>query len=462
MLNSNLRLFAGAAATALAFSSAAMAQGVQSGALNGAYSADNWSLTKEGPGAVKDPQPTVAADVKAAADAALAQKQLISTQLLNAISTATTDAITAYEASVAAQKLAATQAATAVKTLAAAEAAKAEADALLVKLTAAKATATTKVTETSTALTAAIAAKTALVNPTAAQLTAADAAIAKAQVAADLATAAAAPITAAYNAAVADAAAAVTNRSNALAAKGVADAAVLTTNADVAAKSTLLTTALAADEDFAATLAAVNGAAGTNFAATYEGIQAIEAYGADPLPVRYASNGYARATAALTAAAASKNQYISMASGALTGSAAALEAGANFETEVLGALVDHEGRIAGNSAAIAKEAVDRAAEDKRIVGLIDAETSARIAGDLELRDRIASSTATAIAMGGAVILPDTNFTISGNVGIYEGAQAIAINASARVSEKAYVTGAFGGGLNKRGTVGGRVGVVFGF
>jgi autotransporter adhesin len=61
-----------------------------------------------------------------------------------------------------------------------------------------------------------------------------------------------------------------------------------------------------------------------------------------------------------------------------------------------------------------------------------------------------------------VILPDVNFTLSGNVGFYEGAQAIAINASARVAPNTYVTGAFGGGLNKRGAVGGRVGVVFGF
>lgn len=462
MLDSKLRLCAGAAVLAVAFSSPGMAQ-VQPGALNGVYSANNWTLTEEGPGAVKVPQPTVSADVAAANAAALAQKQIVSEALLAAVAPTTAQAVTNYEASVAAQKAAATAAANAAKALAAADAAKTEADALLAKLTAAKAAATAKVTSADAALTAAQTAKAALpVTATPAQIAAADAAILQAQVALDLAEGAATPISVAYNTAVSDAAAAVNARAAAQAAKGTADAAVVTTNADVAAKTTIMTTALAGDEDLAAALVAVNGAAGTNFAATYEGLKAIEAYGAAPSPVTYASNGYARATAALTAAAASKNKYISLASGALTGSEAALEAGANFETEVLGALVDHEDRITSNSAAIAKEIVDRTAEDKRIVGLIESEQAARIAGDLELRDRIASSTATAIALGGAVILPDTNFTVSGNVGIYDGAQAIAINASARVAEKTYVTGAFGGGLNKRGTVGGRVGVVFGF
>jgi hypothetical protein len=65
-------------------------------------------------------------------------------------------------------------------------------------------------------------------------------------------------------------------------------------------------------------------------------------------------------------------------------------------------------------------------------------------------------------MGGSTILPDTNFTLSGNVGMYEGASAVALNAAGRVSEKVYVTAAVGGGLNKGGKLGGRVGVVFGF
>ena len=122
-------------------------------------------------------------------------------------------------------------------------------------------------------------------------------------------------------------------------------------------------------------------------------------------------------------------------------------------------------RIAGDNALggrIDAEASARIAADNALGGRIDAEVSARIAADDLLRDQIASSTATAIALGGNTILPDTNFTLSGNVGFYEGAQAIALNAAAKVSPNTYVTGAFGGGLNKDGKLGGRIGVVFGF
>jgi hypothetical protein len=224
----------------------------------------------------------------------------------------------------------------------------------------------------------------------------------------------------------------------------------------------------------------------------------------------------------LTAAAASNQQNIALASGALTGDEAA--ANSNFETEVLGALTNHETRITENTAdiavletglvaeaaarvagdaatltsantfttaAVAAEATIRAAADTALTTRIAAEETARAAADTALgaritaensarvaadnalgaritdldstlRDKIASSTATAIAMGGSTILPDTNFTLSGNVGMYEGASAVALNAAGRVSEKVYVTAAVGGGLNKGGKLGGRVGVVFGF
>jgi hypothetical protein len=190
--------------------------------------------------------------------------------------------------------------------------------------------------------------------------------------------------------------------------------------------------------------------------------------------------GYARTKSLLTAAASSAQQNISLASAALTGDAAATSIGAHFETEVLGALVNHEGRItqntadiAANTAAISAEttariAADTAETNARIAGDaalrtdLTAETNARVAANRELRDRIASSTATAIALGGTAILPDTNFTLAGNVGFYQGAQAVALNAAARVGPHTYVTAAGGGGLNKHGEFGGRVGFVFGF
>ncbi|MFM7028397.1 MAG: YadA-like family protein [Chakrabartia sp.] len=91
-----------------------------------------------------------------------------------------------------------------------------------------------------------------------------------------------------------------------------------------------------------------------------------------------------------------------------------------------------------------------------------AETNDRIAADNLLRNQIASSTATAIALGGSVILPDTKFSLSGNVGFYKGAQAVAMTAAARLAPNVYLTGAVGGGLNKNGSAGGRVGFAIGW
>ena len=168
-----------------------------------------------------------------------------------------------------------------------------------------------------------------------------------------------------------------------------------------------------------------------------------------------AANGdvaaFARVDAIFTAAADSGNQAIADAAGALTGTAT----DTNYEVEVVAALTDHEGRITDNAAAISAEEAAR-------IAAVSAEETARIAADNVLRDRISSSTATAIALGGTAILPNVNFTLSGNVGFYEGAQAIAVTGAGRVAPNTYLTGVVGGGLNKRGSVGGRVGVIFGF
>jgi len=160
-------------------------------------------------------------------------------------------------------------------------------------------------------------------------------------------------------------------------------------------------------------------------------------------------------------------------------------------------LVDHEDRITSNTNAIQVNTDAIAAQDVRITANTDAiaaqdvritantdaiteldnrfsdqmasEQSARIAADDllnarvdDIEDRISSSTATAIALGGMGFLPDTRFNLAGNVGFYEGAQAIAVNAGVRVTDRVAVTGGVGGGLNKGGKVGGRVGFIVGF
>jgi hypothetical protein len=231
--------------------------------------------------------------------------------------------------------------------------------------------------------------------------------------------------------------------------------------------------------------------------------------------------GFTATRAILATAAASGNTNIAGAAAVLT---TATDTGLNYDTEVLGALISHDSRIttletsitttasattvavaaeaalriAGDAStltsansfttsAVASEATLRSAADTALGARVTGEETARIAADTALgarvtaeetarkaadsalntridgmNDKISSATATAIALGGSTILPDTSFTLSGNLGMYDGATALAVNAAGRVSEKVYITAAVGGGLNKGGKLGGRVGVVFGF
>lgn len=137
------------------------------------------------------------------------------------------------------------------------------------------------------------------------------------------------------------------------------------------------------------------------------------------------------------------------------------EAGARIAADgALSLRIDREAN--DRIAADASEAASRLAADTALGARIDNETRERMLADHAIRNEIASSTATAIALGGAVVLPDVNFTLAGNVATYKGAQAIAVNGAARVAQNTYITSAVGGGLNKRGAVGARVGVVLGF
>ena len=477
---------AGMAVSLFAMTGAAHAQS----ALNGAYKKGTWALSKEDKGVAK-PAPTLTADQAAALAAEAAKKQAVTNALIGARSTATVTAQTNYANAIAAEKTATTAAATAAKTLTTAEATKATADALVTKLATDKAAADAAVTSATAARTVALAAQAALPNTaTAAEIAAAQAAVDRATASVAIATAAQTPVAAALTQAQTDATTALNAYTAAINGKATADGALLNATATKTTTAATFNTALAADTGFAAQLAAVNGAAGTTFAASYEGLLAIAAYDDAPAAPTYGSNGFTRASNALAAAAASTNQNISLASGALTGSTAALEVGANFETEVLSALVNHEDRITtaetkitsldtrttansnaitaldtrttANTTAIQNEVTARVAADNALGARITTETNERIAADNVLRDQIASSTATAIAMGGAALLPDMGFTLSGNVAFYEGAQAMALNAAAKVGANAFVTASVGGGLNKNGSVGGRVGFVFGF
>jgi hypothetical protein len=69
--------------------------------------------------------------------------------------------------------------------------------------------------------------------------------------------------------------------------------------------------------------------------------------------------------------------------------------------------------------------------------------------------------ATAMAMGGTMIVPDSNVSISFNLATYRGEQGFSGAAVVRLTPRVYVSGGVAGSTVK-GSTGGRVGVAFGF
>ena len=90
---------------------------------------------------------------------------------------------------------------------------------------------------------------------------------------------------------------------------------------------------------------------------------------------------------------------------------------------------------------------------------MDAILASRI-GDVD--DRARSGTAVAIAMGGNAFLPDKKFNLTGNMGLYRGAWAGALNAGAMIGPNAAINAGVGAGFNKKGKLGARVGFTVGF
>ena len=114
---------------------------------------------------------------------------------------------------------------------------------------------------------------------------------------------------------------------------------------------------------------------------------------------------------------------------------------------------------------------------------LTSETNARLAADLglqnqigalgnrvgtleahvaELDDRVASSTAIAVAMGGATFLPGMKFNLTANVATYDGAHAGSQQIGALISDNVAVNAGVATGFNRRGKTAGRVGVTFGW
>ena len=69
--------------------------------------------------------------------------------------------------------------------------------------------------------------------------------------------------------------------------------------------------------------------------------------------------------------------------------------------------------------------------------------------------------AAAMAMGGAVIVPDSNVSLNFNLSTYRGQQGFAGSIAGRVAPKIYITAGVAGSTRK-GSTGGRVGMAIGF
>lgn len=91
--------------------------------------------------------------------------------------------------------------------------------------------------------------------------------------------------------------------------------------------------------------------------------------------------------------------------------------------------------------------------DSRITGL------AFQLEDLDQRSR--GGIAAAMAMGGTMIVPNSNLSVSANVSTYQGEQGFSGSIAARVTERVYISASVAGSTAEQST-GGRVGVAFGF
>ena len=86
-----------------------------------------------------------------------------------------------------------------------------------------------------------------------------------------------------------------------------------------------------------------------------------------------------------------------------------------------------------------------------------------LANRIHRTDRRASGgTAVAIAMGGAMFLPDKTFNLTGNVGLYRSQVAAAVNLGAMVGSSAAFNAGIGSGFNHNGRFGARAGFTFGW
>lgn len=123
-------------------------------------------------------------------------------------------------------------------------------------------------------------------------------------------------------------------------------------------------------------------------------------------------------------------------------------------------------RVTTNTGDIATNTADIAALDTRVttntndIAALDSRVSSLESslGEIDGRiDKAFEGTAMALAMVGGGLPADKNFAVSLNWGTFEGENAFAGTAQARISENFFIHGGLGLGASQ-GTVGGRAGV----
>lgn len=117
--------------------------------------------------------------------------------------------------------------------------------------------------------------------------------------------------------------------------------------------------------------------------------------------------------------------------------------------------------VAANTTAITAIQTSDTSQNNRLTAL---ETSALTLGDAidRVDDRASGGTAVAIALGGNGFLPNHNFNLTGNVGIYRGKAAAAIQVGAMLSPNAAFNAGIATSFNHDGKLGARAGFAIGF
>lgn len=174
-------------------------------------------------------------------------------------------------------------------------------------------------------------------------------------------------------------------------------------------------------------------------------------------------DGEASARTAADTAETAARQSADTALNAMIADEATIRAGANAR---LSQRIDHSDAVDNTLAqGLATESAARIAGDAALSARIDSMGTRldQVDSRLDRLDqKVSSSTAVAVAMGGAAFLPDTRFNLTANVATYDGAQAGAVQFGAMIGPKLAVNAGVASGFNKGGKTAARAGFTIGW